>query len=75
MPRKMTHNEFDIMKDLLEPIKQFFIESNILTSVVKGNVQRIKDKYFFPPKIIKDQANDDNQVRVPSLLKKNKSTP
>jgi len=50
MPKTMTHNEFDIHKDLFEPIKQFFIESNILTSCVKGDVQLIKEKYFFPPK-------------------------
>lgn len=55
MPKKMTHNEFDLQKDLFEPIKQFFIESNILTSVVRGQVQMIKDKYFAPPRYMREQ--------------------
>lgn len=36
MPKKMTHNEFDMIKDLFEPMRQFFVESNILTSCVRG---------------------------------------
>jgi hypothetical protein len=54
MPKRMTHNEFDMHKDLLEPIKQFFIESNIITSFVKGNVQRVKEKYYCPPKSLRE---------------------
>ncbi|CDW83543.1 UNKNOWN [Stylonychia lemnae] len=74
MPKRMTHNEFDLQKDLFEPIKQFFIESNILTSSVKGNVQLIKEKYFFPPKNLRNQAGPVEQ-QVQSKLQKNRSQP
>ncbi len=69
----MSHNEFDIFKDLFEPIKQFFIESNILTSVVKGNVLKVKKKYYFPPKSIREQGNQNELLKVDSQLKKNRS--
>ena len=61
MPKKMTHNEFDILKDLMEPMKQFFIESNIVTSFVRGNVTKLKAKYFYPPKIIQDMGSDEDK--------------
>jgi hypothetical protein len=61
MPKKMTHNEFDILRDLLEPMKQFFIESNIVTSFVRGRVTKIKDKYYFPPKIIREAGTEEEK--------------
>ena len=77
MPRKMTHNEFDMQRDLFEPIKQFLVESNIVTSCVKGQPQRIKDKYFFPPRQVRERGHrsDLKELQAQNLMKKTKSTP
>lgn len=53
----MSHNEFDLHKDLFEPIRQFLVESNIVTSHVKGHVVPLKDKYFYPPKAIREMGS------------------
>eukprot|EP00347_Sterkiella_histriomuscorum_P010436 403376305 len=80
MPKKMTHNEFDLHRDLFEPVKQFFIESNLLTSCVRGQVQTIKEKYFAPPRNMRDQQGTQNTFSQESnsdnnQLKQSKSTP
>jgi hypothetical protein len=33
MPENMTHNNYDIYKDLVKPIQQFFLETNIVTTL------------------------------------------
>lgn len=43
-------------------MKQFFIESNIVPSFVKGNISKVKDKYFFPPKIFRDVGSEEDKI-------------
>ena len=57
----MTHNEFDLHKDLYEPIMQFIVESQIITSIVDGNATKIKQKYFLPPKYIRELGSDNER--------------
>jgi len=52
----MTHNEFDVLEDLYEPISQFLIESNIHPSTVIGRTQGIRPKYFYTPKVIREMT-------------------
>ena len=47
LPNKMTHNEFDLEKDIMVPIKHFLIESFIHSFLPKSSKAIIiKDKYF-----------------------------
>jgi hypothetical protein len=58
----MTHNEFNIDYDLFEPMKHFFIESYIITSVVVGNPMPLKVKFYLPPKMMLD--NEKTEVKI-----------
>ena len=46
----MTHNEFDIYTDLLNPIGLFLEESNIYISNVLGKYKEVSWTYKIPPK-------------------------
>jgi len=59
LPKEMTHNVFDILMDLMEPMKSFFVENKIHTSTVKGKVTSFKYKYFIPPKDILEQGTQE----------------
>lgn len=57
MPQNMTHNEYDIYSDLVKPIQQFFIESNItMTLATSLNIKQPKTALTMPPKVIIDKT-------------------
>ena len=52
----MTHNECEMAKDLVKPIEQFFLESNVLPTVTEGPIRKIKQIMAEPPEEIVAQA-------------------
>lgn len=42
MPAGMTHNDCEMQKDLIKPIEQFFIESNVMPTITEGAIRTIK---------------------------------
>jgi len=69
MPATMTHNDFEVQSDLIEPLKQFFSESNVLPSLGIGNIQKLKRKFTIPPDSIRKQATPAENERLDRLLK------
>ena len=53
----MTHNEFDMQKDIIRPIEQFFLESNVVPTVTEGNIFTIPKSMARVPPAIQAQAN------------------
>lgn len=49
MPAEMTHNDCDMQRDLIKPIEQFFLESNVVTTVTEGLIRKIKHSMCLPP--------------------------
>ena len=53
MPKLMTHNEYNVLLDLVKPIQQFFGESNILMTIsTKPSLILVKVLWQQPPPII-----------------------
>ena len=58
MPKNMTHNDYDIHSDLVKPIQQFFIESNITMALATSlQVKQVKSALTMPPSIIIEKAS------------------
>ena len=49
MPAGMTHNDCEMQKDIIKPIEQFFLESNVLPTVTEGAILKIKKHMTVPP--------------------------
>ena len=46
----MTHNDCEMQKDLIKPIEQFFLESNVVPTITEGDIRSIKRQMTIPPK-------------------------
>jgi len=57
MPKDMTHNDFDVYKDLIQPINQFFVESNIVPTFAYGNIGKLKRAMTMPPTVVRDKTS------------------
>ena len=66
MPVGMTHNECDMSKDLIKPIGQFFLESNVVPTVTEGTILKFRPSMVIPPTQIQEQAS----VKDREILKK-----
>lgn len=70
MPETMTHNEFDTQKDLVRPIAQFFVESNIVpTFCISKEVKRVKHRWQIPPKPVVDLCSAKEQDMLKRMIK------
>ena len=50
MPAGMTHNDCDMLKDLIKPIEQFFLESNVVPTVTESTaIRKFKRSLYAPP--------------------------
>ena len=45
----MTHNEFEIAKDIVKPIEQFFLESNVVPTITEGAIVKFCKNMTIPP--------------------------
>lgn len=49
MPAGMTHNDCDMLKDLIKPIEQFFLESNVVPTVTESTaIRKFKRSLHIP---------------------------
>ena len=71
MPAGMTHNDCEMQKDLIKPIEQFFLESNIATTVTEGNIVKIRRSMTIPPPQIKAMASEKDKETLKRLLQQN----
>lgn len=65
----MTHNDCDMQRDLIKPIEQFFLESNVVTTVTEGLIRKIKHSMCLPPQEIQDLASEKDRETLQQLLK------
>ena len=56
MPAGMTHNDFEMSKDIIKPIEQFFLESNVVPTVTEGAIRKFCRRLAIPPKEIQELA-------------------
>ena len=68
MPAGMTHNDCEMQKDLIKPIEQFFLESNIVTTVTEGVIRKIKRSMTVPPPQFVAQAIEKDREILKRLL-------
>jgi len=53
LPKSMTHNDYNVLRDLVKPIEQFFGESNILMTIsTKPNLNLVEVLWQQPPPVI-----------------------
>ena len=71
MPAGMTHNDCEMQKDLIKPIEQFFLESNIVTTVTEGVIRKIKRSMTVPPPQFVAQAIEKDREILKRLLQQN----
>ena len=64
----MTHNEFDMQKDIIRPIEQFFLESNVVPTVTEGNIREIPKSMTCVPEAIQAQASAKDQESLLKLM-------
>ena len=69
MPSTMTHNEFEVQNDLIKPITQFFLESNVVPTITVGLILKAKRTLTVPPQNIQDQASAQNKDLLSKVLK------
>jgi len=65
----MTHNEYDMNTDLVEPLKQFFLESNVVPSLGVGPIRKIKRKFTIPPASIRQHASKEHNEHVERMIR------
>lgn len=65
----MTHNDFDMMTDLIEPLKQFFLESNVVPSLGVGAIRKIKRKFTIPPASIRHYASKHENDQLDRMIR------
>lgn len=53
----MTHNDCEMAKDIIKPIEQFFLESNVVPTVTEGNIRKFCKKMIIPPSEILSLAS------------------
>lgn len=69
MPAGMTHNEWDMQKDIIKPMEQFFMESNVVTTVTESTtISKFKRSLHMPPAEILAQASDKDKEVLERLL-------
>ena len=68
MPIGMTHNEFDMQKDIIRPIEQFFLESNVVPTVTEGNIFTIPKSMARVPPAIQAQANEKDKQSLAKMI-------
>ena len=73
MPAGMTHNDCEMQKDIIKPIEQFFLESNVLPTVTEGTILKIMKHMTIPPEEIRMQATEKEREALNVLLNKNES--
>lgn len=50
-PPQMTHNDFDFYEDLIRPLMQFLVQSNILTQANLEETEFDEDQLFDSSKL------------------------
>jgi len=69
MPANMTHNDFEIQSDLIEPLKQFFLESNVVPSLNVGKILKLKRKFTIPPPVVRQAASKSDNGQLDRIIK------
>lgn len=53
MPKEMTHNDYDIYKDLVKPISEFFTETGVVTTTSYSyQVKQVHWSMTLPPEYV-----------------------
>ena len=65
----MTHNDYDIRKDVIQPISQFFIESNIVPTLAVGDIKLLKRPFTIPPEKMRMTASKSENALLTRMLK------
>jgi fermentation-respiration switch protein FrsA (DUF1100 family) len=69
MPATMTHNDFDIQTDLIDPLKQFFLESNVVPTLGVGSILKLKRKFTIPPESFRKFASKKDNDQIDCMLR------
>ena len=71
----MTHNDCDLLKDLVLPIQTFLLESNVTVSIADSkHVQTPKPNALVPPPCLLSKASAQDQLAIAKLLAKEKDS-
>lgn len=75
-PPQMTHNDFDFYEDLIRPLMQFLVQSNILTQANLEEPEFDEDELFDSSKLtskeVKQQRKEDEKAE---FIQVNKTIP
>ena len=72
MPEGMTHNEFSMQKDIIKPMEQFFVESNVIPTVTEGNICKVDREMANPPSSIVEMASQKDKDVLKQLIAQRK---
>ena len=54
---------------MIEPLKQFFLESNVVPSLAIGAIRKLKRKFTMPPALIRKAASKTENEQLDRMIK------